>query len=1000
MAFINGINELANTLLIIISPIILMVFSGYTIGRVISKVRKVNPALFRDLIYGNIMLNFLFVSGFIFFGVLTSAARGYFSVFTFTLIILSVIGIYLMLKSIISRKIKLSISYNTNILFLFGVALFAAIIVYYAIIILDHPIFSEFDGIYLFLPASKSILLGDGLNYDFYTGSDVAIRLPPLNQALNAWLIHSFEYYSLRIFPIYFVFLASLFVYSFGRSITKDSFLGLIASLVFLITPSLLVVSSNYSLNQDLSFISFLTASFYFLSEIVRSDKYAKTHLMMLIITLSLLSLTREIGLIISIAIFFMVPAIKFTKDNLKLRALFTVLSFLPLYSLTFYDLLVNGISNIMILRVIILLVANLATFYILYQVKNQNQFSTLIPHFKYLIPLVIPLIFIISNMIIIKGPFPTLLFSHEFNQSIALYRQIFNDIPFVSSQIINDPYDILRNLPRIDILFISVAMGSIFIFFKLLGIARLIRSLKNNSQYAMILILLIFLLVVWSYLLHSGFEGPSIRHVLYFLPLFSVIFVIGVNRKESHYKLYYYGVIVFATFYFLFYELFIWNYYYFDGFFIEPKKSSIMTPIDLAIGAALIIPWIIFRLKEQEISKRFKKYNLQRYSIFVLMALLGIQLYTLSSISIMLAPLEKIDARPSQDWESYVFEVIDYLRSAESGNVLSLRVPAIPFFTNRTSFDMYSPHVVASIFPLLLIENATQFKQKISDMGIRYIVIPNEKSSEYNLVQNFMKISKIVEIIKNDPNFERVNLQHFDVYKYNPISYGINLIDQSRIWKPFNFANVSNNNNGTLNNIAVNTSNILTYQNSPYGISIQYPANWTKNEKDYDPNDNITNIVSFSSPLTNRFDNYSETLLISIKGLSNQSMTLKEYATSLITDYNKTLTDFKVIESNTNITLAGANNSPAYGLIYTDREDGINYKTMEIGTISGDRIYFIDYIAEEKQYSNYLPTIQMMTNSFEINKNYNGKQNIPLEINKDYFYSSRQNILHWDIAD
>ena len=58
----------------------------------------------------------------------------------------------------------------------------------------------------------------------------------------------------------------------------------------------------------------------------------------------------------------------------------------------------------------------------------------------------------------------------------------------------------------------------------------------------------------------------------------------------------------------------------------------------------------------------------------------------------------------------------------------------------------------------------------------------------------------------------------------------------------------------------------------------------------------------------------------------------------------------------------------------------------MEIGTIIGDRIYYIDYIAEEKQYSNYLPTIQMMINS--------------LEINKDYFYNSRQNILRWDIAD
>ena len=97
--------------------------------------------------------------------------------------------------------------------------------------------------------------------------------------------------------------------------------------------------------------------------------------------------------------------------------------------------------------------------------------------------------------------------------------------------------------------------------------------------------------------------------------------------------------------------------------------------------------------------------------------------------------------------------------------------------------------------------------------------------------------------------------------------------------------------------------------------------------------------------------------------------MTLEEYADSLITDYNETLTDFNPIELNTNITLGAGNNNPAYGLIYTDREDNINYKTMEIGTIIGDKVYYIRYNAEEKKYSNYLPTptIQMMINSLKI---------------------------------
>jgi S1-C subfamily serine protease len=160
-------------------------------------------------------------------------------------------------------------------------------------------------------------------------------------------------------------------------------------------------------------------------------------------------------------------------------------------------------------------------------------------------------------------------------------------------------------------------------------------------------------------------------------------------------------------------------------------------------------------------------------------------------------------------------------------------------------------------------------------------------------------------------------------------------------------------------------TSELFTYQNSYYGIRIQYPANWTKDEQDIDPIDGVTNIVAFISPLTSRFDDYSETLAISMERLTDQNMTLKEYAASVITDYNKTLTDFNLIESNTTTTLGG--NNPAYGLIYTDREGDINYKTIEIGTIIGNRVYYIEYIAEEKKYSDYLPTIQMMINSLEI---------------------------------
>jgi hypothetical protein len=68
--------------------------------------------------------------------------------------------------------------------------------------------------------------------------------------------------------------------------------------------------------------------------------------------------------------------------------------------------------------------------------------------------------------------------------------------------------------------------------------------------------------------------------------------------------------------------------------------------------------------------------------------------------------------------------------------------------------------------------------------------------------------------------------------------------------------------------------------------------------------------------------------------------------------------------ESNTNSTLGG---KPAYKLVYTDVEDGINYKTMEIGTITADRLYYVEYLAEEEQYPDYLPTVQKMIDSLKI---------------------------------
>ena len=74
-----------------------------------------------------------------------------------------------------------------------------------------------------------------------------------------------------------------------------------------------------------------------------------------------------------------------------------------------------------------------------------------------------------------------------------------------------------------------------------------------------------------------------------------------------------------------------------------------------------------------------------------------------------MLASPQKMDQLPPSKWETNVIDVIDYLKSAENGNVLAVRAPAIPFFTNRTSFDLFNPHTLAYNISSLLFDRKFQ---------------------------------------------------------------------------------------------------------------------------------------------------------------------------------------------------------------------------------------------------------------------------------------------------
>lgn len=847
-----GINETADPLLTF-APMILLVLSGYTVGWLVLKiVFKQDINFMKALIYGNVIINFLFAAGVVLFGLLTQFIIEFFTFFSFTILGLAAFSIFLIIKGVIksingsaftfSRK-AIGFDKQTNIFTLFGIAFFITMLGYQCLIINFHPIYNEYDSIYIFLPVSKSILLGNSLNHDFYLGSDVNMRFAPFVQAINAWLMHSFEYSSIRLFPFYFVFFSSITLYYLAKNVLEAStngedirFYGIITSCSFLITPAILVVASRFSLQQDTAFIFFLTASFFSLSEIVRSDKPRKYNLVLLTISLALMSITREAGLVLSIAIFFLLPAIKYTKANLKLRLLFTILSVIPFYiyyAIFYASPQINS-------GLIVTIVANVGIFFIVYRLKNQIRFSALIKSTSNLIcvtPLLVPLIFITSNMMTFNGLYPSVSFSDKYYETVSLQVNAFfqnGSVPFM---------DLIIGLPRLDVLFISLAVGGIFIIFKLIGFGKAIFGMNGNIQYSIILLLIILLLITWSSVLESGFKASSIRHVSYFMPILSIFFVIGLrNNKQSSYywKLFCCTIISFALVYFLSINLHIVQYNkIFSGFEIDPFMDPFMTSTDIALGIILASPLLIFRLLKLVKPLKKRDTKVPKFAIVLtipfLVGLIAIQVFALSSTQIAPIDVKNLDIRAPPGWEQHVFDVIRFLNESENGNVLSFRAPAITFFNNRTNYDFFNQQAFAyEISDIILSKNSTYLKQRFLDLQIKYIVIPNENSNLYHSIQQLVNRSKFMETIDTDDAFEKIRFKEFNVYKYNPDHLNVlDLIEKNNTWKGVGKTRVDQN--PTNLSIIVNTDKKekefnravlqtkLNLANKPLLLSLEY---------------------------------------------------------------------------------------------------------------------------------------------------------------------------------
>ncbi len=153
------------------------------------------------------------------------------------------------------------------------------------------------------------------------------------------------------------------------------------------------------------------------------------------------------------------------------------------------------------------------------------------------------------------------------------------------------------------------------------------------------------------------------------------------------------------------------------------------------------------------------------------------------------------------------------------------------------------------------------------------------------------------------------------------------------------------------------------TYNEPKFGITIKYPSNdWQPNQP---RSDDFSEVVKFLPTNQKQVNSCSLVITIDVKNLPQELLSLEEtknLAVQKIKNINQSsqITD----ESQPSTTLSKLD---AYKLTYTRQEGQCKLKAMEIGTFINKKIYFITYVAEEKEYNKYLKLAEKMINSFEI---------------------------------
>lgn len=151
-------------------------------------------------------------------------------------------------------------------------------------------------------------------------------------------------------------------------------------------------------------------------------------------------------------------------------------------------------------------------------------------------------------------------------------------------------------------------------------------------------------------------------------------------------------------------------------------------------------------------------------------------------------------------------------------------------------------------------------------------------------------------------------------------------------------------------------SAGFLLYSNSKFGISLEYPSNWIK-EDGSEAGKFDVGLVAFDPPRGSQY------IAIIVEDLRPDPLTLEEYTESMISSAKNQVKDINFLESKST-TFAG---NAGYKIIITGESRGVKFRDMMTWTVKNGIAYDFNYRAQPDNYEEFIAVAEKMAASVRI---------------------------------